>query len=278
MTFPVLRFHRVALGATFEIRLAGESSADYATEALESVWDALAHVAQELDASQSGSALDASHRMVAGERLRIPPHLRDCLDLAARLQRTTAGALDISVPQQAERPAWMEARAAAWRLEGSDLICDQPGWQFDLGDLARGHALDKMAEVLREWGLAKALITAGGGLALAVAAPDHAEGWKMAAGNTEFLLADGAMASFGGRSPAAVTDPRLGQRVLLPKPCRALAHSAAEAAGWARALAAATPAEVALWVGQEPAIGLWTADGQRLGTASRLALLNEPHS
>ncbi len=278
MTLPILRFHRVALGTTFEIRLAGESSADYAAEALESVWDALAHVAQELDADQSGSALDASHRMVAGERLRIPPHLRACLDLAARLQRATAGALDISVPLQAERSAWMEARAAAWRLEGSDLICEQPGWQFDFGDLARGHALDKMAEVLREWGLAKALITAGGGLALAVAAPDHAEGWKMAAGSTTFLLADGAMASFGGRHPASATDPRLGQRVQLPKPYRALAHSAAEAAGWARALAAATPAEVALWVAQEPIIGLWTADEQRLGMAARLAVLNEPHS
>ncbi len=278
MTFPILRFHRVALGATFEIRLAGESSADYAAEALESVWDELAHVAQELDAHQSGSALDASHRMVAGERLRIPPHLRACLHLAARLQRTTAGALDIRVPLPAERPAWMEARAAAWRLEGSDLICEQPGWQFDLGDLARGHALDKMADVLREWGLAKALITASGGLALAVAAPDDAEGWKMAAGSTAFLLTEGAIASFGGRSPASMTDPRLGQHVQLPKPCRALAHSAAEAAGWARALAVATPAEVALWVAQESALGLWTADGQRLGMAAQLTVLNEPHS
>lgn len=278
MTLPILRFHRVALGATFEIRLAGETSADYASEALESVWDALAHVTQELDATESGSALAASHRMLAGERLRVPPHLRACLDIASRLRRLTLGALEVGMSQQADRQAWMEARAASWRLEGNDLICDQPGWQFDFSDLARGHALDQMAQVLREWGLAQSLVTAGGGLALALAAPSSSEGWRMAAGAHEFLLCDQALASFGGRSPAHMTDPRLGQQVKLPLPHRALAPSAAAAAGWARALAAATPAEVNNWLAAEPDLGLWTALGERFGTAARLEMLNAPRS
>lgn len=278
MNPPILRFHRVALGTTFEVRLAGESAADYAREALEATWDDLAHVANELDPSLAGSALDAANRMAAGERMRIPPELRACLGLAARLRAATAGALAVGIPADADRAVWAEARAGEWELVGEDLLCRRPGWRLDLAELARGHALDRMGETLREWGLGKALLTAGGGLALALGAPEEGEGWRLAAGEWELRLADGALASFGGRLPSAFTDPRLGQRVPLPKPHRASAVSAAEAAGWARALASASPAEAAAWVAAEPAIGLWTAEGARLGAAARFDLVSARRS
>lgn len=278
MSPPVLRFHRVALGATFEVRLAGETSADYAREALEAAWDDLAHVANELDPALAGGALDAAHRMGAAERMRVPPELRACLGLASRLRAATAGALDLGIPAGADRGVWAEARAAEWELSGEDLLCRRPGWRLDLAGLARGHALDRMGATLREWGLPRALLTAGGGLALALGEPEGSRGWRLAAGEWELRLADGALASFGGREPAEFTDPRLGHRVRLPRPHRALATSAAEAAGWARALAAASPAEAEAWAKAEPMVGLWTAEGARLGAAARLDVVSAPRS
>ncbi len=271
MSRPSLRFHREALGCAFEIRFPGDEDPSYARSALESVWDALERVEAELDPSRPGSALAAANRMAAGERLRVPPHLRESLDLARRLHEETAGAYDARMPADADRAAWMEARAAAWQLDGSDLVCEGPGWRLDLLDLARGLALDRMGDALREWGLGHALLVAGGHAVLALEPPRDAEGWRLAAGEEELRLAGAALASFGGGNPARMTDPRLGQSVALPRPSRALARGAAEAAGLARALAVASPAEVAGWLDGRPDRGLWPATGERMGAASRLS-------
>lgn len=271
MSRPSLRFHREAMGCAFEIRFPGDEDPSYARSALESVWDELERVEAELDPARPGSALAAANRMAAGERLRVPPHLRDCLDIARRLGEETAGAYDARVPVDADRAAWMEARSGAWHLDGSDLVCERPGWRLDLLDLARGLALDRMGDALREWGLGHAFLIAGGSVVLALDPPRDAEGWRLAAGDEELRLAGAALASFGGGCPARMTDPRLGQSVALPRPSRAVAGHAAEAAGLARALAVAAPAEVAAWLDGRPARGLWTAEGGRLGAAARLS-------
>lgn len=271
MSRPALRFHRHALGCAFELRFPADEDPSYVRSSLESVWDELDRVEAELDPARPGNALAAANRMVAGERLRVPANLRDCLGLAQRLATETAGALDVRMPSDIGRAAWMEARAGAWRLEGADLICDAPGWTLDLSDLARGLALDRMGAALREWGLGHALLLAGGNLVLALDPPRDAEGWRLAVGDGELRLAESALASFGGGAPERFTDPRLGQSVPLPRPCRALAKEAAEAAGLARALAAAAPAELPAWLDGHPDRGLWMASGERLGAASRLS-------
>lgn len=271
MSRPALRFHRHALGCDFELRFPGDEDASYVRSSLESVWDELERVEAELDADRPGSALAAARRMTAGERLRVPPHLRDCLDLAQRLASETAGAFDARMPADVGRAGWMEARAGAWRLEGSDLICEVPGHRLDLADLARGHALDRLGGALREWGLGHALLVAGGSLVLALDPPRDAEGWRLAVGEDEVRLAGAALASFGGGAPARATDPRLGHSLELPKPCRALARDAAEAAGLARALAFASPAELPGWLDGHPDRGLWPVSGGRLGAAARLS-------
>jgi thiamine biosynthesis lipoprotein ApbE len=271
MSRPSLRFHREALGCAFELRFPGDEDPSYVRSALESVWDELERVAAELDPGRPGSALAAANRMVAGERLRVPANLRDCLHLAQRLTGETAGAFDARLSPAASRAEWMEARAGAWRVEGSDLLCETPGWRLDLSDLARGLALDRMGTSLREWGLGHALLVAGGGIVLALDPPRDAEGWRLAVGDTEVSLAEQAVASFGGGEPQRMTDPRLGQSVPLPRPCRAVAAEAAEAAGLARALATAAPAETAAWMDGHHARGLWTAQGERLGAAARLS-------
>ncbi len=271
MSRPSLRFHRHALGGAFELRFPADEDASYVRSSLESVWDELDRVETELDPARPGSALAAANRMVAGERLRVPANLRECLDLAQRLAAATSGAFDARMPADAGRAAWMEARAGSWRLEGADLICEAPGWNLDLSDLARGLALDRMGAALREWGLGHALLVAGGNVALALDPPRDAEGWRLAVGDGEVRLAGAALASFGGGMPERMTDPRLGQAVPLPRPCRALAREAAEAAGLARALAAAAPAELPAWLDGHPDRGLWTASGERLGAAARLS-------
>lgn len=270
MTPSIKRFHREALGVVFEIRIGGGDDPGYLRTVLETAWDQLAHVEGEVSPGQPGNAWDAALRMVAGERMRIPSHLRDCLALASRFRRETNGAFD---PEGGAAPSpGLPESTPAWELEGDDLLCHRPGWSADLSLLARGYALDRIGDTLREWGLDQALVTAGGGLLIALEPPDGREGWRIAAGEWEITLRNVALASYGGRHPAVARDPRSGAEITLPRPFRALSGSAAEAAALAQAIAFGSAAEAEEWARLGCGRGLWLADGSRLGAAADLDL------
>lgn len=270
MSKTVLRFHREALGSVVEVRLSAAEDPGYVRTVLETVWDQLAHVEGEVGADRPGNALDAALRMGEGERMRVPPHLRDCLGLAFRLRDETGGAYD---PCGRSAPApGMPAGPHPYELQGDDLVCHRAGAALDLEFVAQGHALDRMADALREWGIEQALLTAGGSLALALEPPGDREGWRLAAGEWEVRLRQVAMASFGGRRPAFARNPRTGEDLPLPLPTRAMSGSAAEAAALAQALAFGSPAEAEEWSRLGCGRGLWLADGTRLGVAADLDL------
>ncbi len=99
---------------------------------------------------------------------------------------------------------------------------------LDLGAIAKGHALDLGARVLRESGVGCALLHAGTSSALAIGAPDGAAGWSIAvrhpAGSgghaATLMLRDNALGVSahhgrrtmnGDRSMGHVIDPRTGE-------------------------------------------------------------------
>jgi hypothetical protein len=270
MSTPIRRYHREALGVVFEVRFSGSEDPGYLRTVLDTVWDQLAHVEGEVSPEQPGNALDAVLRMAEGERMRIPPHLRDCLALARRMRDETGGAFD---PEGSSSPApGVPEAGPAWELEGDDLLCHRPGWTLDLASLARGFALDRMADTLREWGVDQALLAAGGGLLLALEPPGDREGWRIAAGEWELRLRQVALACALPIWRNRARDPRSGAEVDLPGPLRAISGSAAEAACLARALAFGTAAEAEEWCRLGCGRGLWLADGTRLGAAAELDL------
>ncbi len=266
----IRRFHREALGAVFEIRVDGSEDPGYLGTVLDTVWDQLAHVEGDAGSNKPGNAFDAALRMAAGERLRLPPHLRDCLALAQRLREETAGAYE---PDGTAAPAaGMPAATPAWEVQGDDLLAYRAGFQPDIASLVRGYALDRMADTLREWGVERVLLSAGGSLLITLEPPDLREGWRLAVGEWEICLRNVALASFGGGKPSSARDPRTGGEVTLPVPSRAISGSAAEAAALAQALAFGSPAEAEEWARSGCGRGLWLADGTRLGIAADLDL------
>lgn len=103
----------------------------------------------------------------------------------------------------------------------------QPGMLLDLGGIAKGYAADEALAVLKKHGIDRALVAAGGDIAVSGPPPD-AEGWKIAiaplAGGDEakgptFLLAYGAVSTSGdaeqfveidGKRYSHIVDPRTG--------------------------------------------------------------------
>ena len=70
----------------------------------------------------------------------------------------------------------------------SMLVLDEDGFgvgvksdcmSVDLGGIGKGYAVDVIEDVLKEWGITKALISAGASSVKAMEAPDGKDGWKV---------------------------------------------------------------------------------------------------
>jgi FAD:protein FMN transferase len=108
-------------------------------------------------------------------------------------------------------PAAHEIRSLAGRhlyrsldVERTAVVLHEPDVAVDLGGIAKGYAVDRAVAVLRDWGVAHALVNAGGDLYALGSAPDG-EAWNVgirhphahgALGCT-IRVADGAVATSG---------------------------------------------------------------------------------
>jgi thiamine biosynthesis lipoprotein len=124
-----------------------------------------------------------------------------------------------------------------------------PGMLLDLGGIAKGYAADRMLKVLRDRGLPRCLIDAGGDLVIG-SAPAGAKGWKVAIGGQRhpelpiLLLSDIAVATsgdleqyvdFGGKRFSHLINPHTGLGLVTGSQVTVLASSGMEADSFASA-------------------------------------------
>lgn len=120
--------------------------------------------------------------------------------------------------------------------------------RIDLGAIAKGHALDMAARVLREYGVDCALLHGGTSSVLAIGAPPDRSGWGIALEGfaKPLLLRDAALAvsAGSGRTVAGcngrlghIVDPRTGRSVPAARRAAVAGPSARLCDAWATALA-----------------------------------------
>jgi thiamine biosynthesis lipoprotein len=181
-----------------------------------------------------------------GPPVRASDELFFVLSRAQDLARRSDGAFDVTVgpvvrlwrrarrTQQLPDPEKLaQARALVGyknvRLDarGQTVQLLKPGMQPDLGGIAKGYAADEALAVLGKYGVTRALVAAGGDIAVRDA-PPGAEGWKVAiaplsseegAAGPWLLLKDGAASTSGdaeqfvvidGKRYSHIVDPRTG--------------------------------------------------------------------
>jgi thiamine biosynthesis lipoprotein len=134
----------------------------------------------------------------------------ECLVIAGDVFALTGGAFDASIGT-----GW-----ASLDLDPDGLLvrATRDGVQIDLGGIGKGYAVDRMADVLEEWGLRRAFVHGGFSSVLALEPPAGRDGWTLTLsdpGGTSRVLArlsvrQTALGASGLRKGDHILDPRTG--------------------------------------------------------------------
>ncbi|MCB1184018.1 FAD:protein FMN transferase [bacterium] len=223
------------------------------------------------------------NRLAGRETVRLDPEVAQVLAVAARVGRESGGAFDLTVEPLvrlwgflAGQPAVPDsaAIAAARRRVGWEhldldaaagtLRFTTPDARIDLGGVAKGYGVDRVAGLLRQAGVRDALIDLSGNMVALGHAPGRNDGWVLGVldpeGSGEHLatvgLGDGAiatsgnylqyvMADMGGRPRryGHILDPRTGWPAQGVASATVIAPDATTADAWATALVVLPPDE-----------------------------------
>ncbi|MCY3020958.1 MAG: FAD:protein FMN transferase, partial [Planctomycetota bacterium] len=182
----------------FEVVTAGED-ADYAAKVAANAFDELDRLEQQLSRFIPGSDIARISALKAGESVRVGEAAFECLRLAAQVWQETGGAFDATVgalmdfwrdtsePRAEERWAVARARMGMERLELNerDYAVTVKGGpvSLDLGAIGKGYAVDRMATLLREWGIPSAVVHGGTSSVYALDPPPGLDGWPLTLAN-----------------------------------------------------------------------------------------------
>jgi FAD:protein FMN transferase len=182
---------------------------------------------------------------------------------ALELWRQSDGAFDPTVGpfvelwRAARRTGRLPRRAAldsAAARVGSDKVhldavartvrLDVPGMRLDLGGIAKGYILDRALAALRQQGVTRALLEAGGDIVVGDA-PPRRRGWRIAIPGGDTTLANRAVSTsgdteqfvvIGGVRYSHVIDPRSGMGLTSRREATVVAPDGVTADGLATAL------------------------------------------
>lgn len=192
---PVLRFARHAMACEFEVFLQG-GDRRFLADAACAVLDEIERLEEKLSVFVDRSEVSFVNAAAALAPVVVSPELFEILCIAARIGIETGRAFDVTVGALSELRRSAEARKmeppeqaamqAASTVGMSHLVLDAtartvwfdaPGVRIDLGGIGKGFAVSKSASMLREFGVRRALLSAGSSTVYAIGAPEGCSGW-----------------------------------------------------------------------------------------------------
>ena len=197
----------------------------------------------------SSSLVARINRDAARAPVRLDPELYELLQRCLELHVHFEGAFDVAIGRRMRALGFRgEPQAAPRAREGFELDSTTrsirfttPDTALDLGSIAKGHALDLAAQLLREQGVDSALLHGGTSSVIALGAPPDALAWRVQIGSDgthEVLLRDAALSvsaprgrthEIDGETVGHIVDPASGRPVPLGIRAAVVAPSAREA-------------------------------------------------
>jgi thiamine biosynthesis lipoprotein len=280
------RFSHEAMATLFEVQCA-HADARYARQAAQAAFALVDRLEQEMSRFVANSDISRINGLAAGEGTRVSPTTMECLGIARHLFDLTSGAFDVSIGSGLEDleldPDAFTVRA---RVEGI---------RVDLGGIGKGYAVDRVADLLDEWDVDRALVHGGFSSVLAREAPPGEDGWPLTLsepGTSRVLVRLSArrraLSASGSGKGDHIVDPRTGRPVrdrraawvalaALPRGPEGGGSPAAVAEGLSTAFMVLSDEEIAELVQAAPGLEAWLVGGEATeGQAEALVHLAGP--
>ncbi len=234
-----------AMGSTYSIAVYGEDRTRMEA-AVEGAFEEVRRLDRMLSNYRPASELSAVNREAGTHPVKVTSEMFQLLSACMEYSRAGDGAFDITVgplmkvwgfykgtghlPHRAEiRTAMDKVGYRHMHLDAAagTVSFDAPGVELDPGGIGKGYAVDKMAAILKEYGVRVGLISAAGSSIYALGAPPDEKGWRVqirdpkdASKNVaEVYLKDESMSTSGnyekffraeGKIYSHIMDPRTG--------------------------------------------------------------------
>lgn len=246
-----------------EVRIVLYASDDrQARSAARAAFDTIAALEDIMSDYRAGSELRRLERG-AGEWVRVSEPLLAVLSRAVVVARATNGAFDPTIGPVVQ--LWRDARRlrrlpdtstldsaralVGWQHIAVDSMSarirlQRPGMRLDLGGIAKGFIVQRALDGLRSAGVSRALVEAGGDMAVGDA-PPTTTGWRVVVGDSTMHLANTAASTSGSRYQhieiddvrySHVIDPRTGMALTTALEATVIATDGATADALATAI------------------------------------------
>ena len=220
-------FNHHAMATQFQVRIAGEEKT-YAAQTTQAAFVLVDELESHLSRFRANSDISQIAQLAPGETWRVSEPVFACLELAKKMELATRGAFSATAAALQSQPA-----PPQWTLRDFSVCCDNGKLEFDLGAIGKGFALDRMANILREWSCPAFLLVAGGSSILAGDAPADMAGWSCGLGDDNsphrYWLKNASLSGSGlAVKGKHILDPRTGRPAQRQNRAWALCDTAAE--------------------------------------------------
>jgi FAD:protein FMN transferase len=236
VTGAVLRLATWAMGTRFELVMPGSSASLRA--AGEAAIEEIENWHGRLNRFASDSLVAHINRTAARHPVRLDDQMFALFAEAERIRHASGGAFDV---------AGGAGDAVVLDHEAWTIRFLRPDVAVDLGGIAKGHALDRAAALLWQFGVTSALLHGGTSSVVAIGTPaEDSAGWRIAIGSAPeaavLTLRDRALSvsdACGQRAlgtASHIRDPRTGDAIVRGGQIAVVGPSARTADAWSTAL------------------------------------------